>query len=406
VRRGQAHRRLGGLLLAVGLGLLAAGAILLIASSGSQLPAHRPADGQSGRPSRPSPPSPPVPLPAQVAPAAQQYGANVNLLFDQPSSSIGFLLRQMRALRATGATLARSDALWEASEPTPPVHGVHHYNWAFDDRVAALLALTGLRWLPVLDYTAPWDQSVPGQDHSPPRVIAEYADYVRAFAQRYGPDGRFWRERPQIPAQPVQTFEIWNEPDNAQFWTPAPRASQYAALYTAARNAIDSVDPEARVIIGGLEQPTVYLPELVAADPDLRNQVDGVAVHPYGTPDVAIGKVVAARATLRRLGMAGVPLYVTEFGWSTSPPGTPEYAPASRRPGYILRTMTALRRTRCQVAAAVLYTWYSPRQDPANQQQWYGVSGAAAGPTPDTRAFSLGIRRAGGPERGLLLPCG
>jgi hypothetical protein len=346
-----------------------------------------------------------VPLPAQVAPTGLQFGANVNLLFDPLSTPAAFLFRQMRALRATGATLARTDALWEATEPNPPVDGVHHYNWNFDDRVAATLALTGLRWLPVLDYTAPWDQSLPTQDHSPPRVIADYADYAQAFASRYGADGSFWREHPTLPAQPVQTFEIWNEPDNAQFWAPSPNAVQYAALYTAARDAIDAVDPQAHVIIGGLERPTDFLPELLSAAPELRTHVDGVAMHPYGTPSVALAKVAAVRATLRRLGMAGVPLYITEFGWSTSPPGTPEYAPARLRPDYILRAMTVLERTRCGVAEGILYTWYSTRENPADEQQWYGVSGAAATPTPDTEAFARGIGRAGPAARGRVLPC-
>jgi polysaccharide biosynthesis protein PslG len=406
VSRRRRQLRLAALLTAAGVALILAAAVVLGLSSGSHSDLLVPRPRQRlGPPPHLRPPVRPRPRPARAAPATQQFGANVNLLFDTLSTPVPTLYRQMRALRATGATLARSDALWEATEPTAPVNGVHHYNWAFDDRVATLLAVTGLRWLPVLDYTAPWDQSVPDQDHSPPRSIGAYADYAGAFAARYGLAGSFWRAHPQLHAEPVQTFEIWNEPDNAQFWSPTPRPGQYAALYTAARNAIDAVDPQAWVIIGGLERPTSYLPELLAADPGLRGHVDGVAVHPYGTPAVTTAKVAAVRVTLGRLGMARVPLYVTEFGWSTSPAGTPEYAPAAIRPHYILRTMTVLERTRCRVAEGILYTWYSARADPADEQQWYGVSGPAATPTPDTRAFALGIRRSGLAARGLLLPC-
>ena len=81
-------------------------------------------------------------------------------------------------MKATGATVARSDAFWEAAEPHAPVNGSHQYDWSFDDRVAGSLAAHGLTWLPIIDYTAPWAQSVSGQDHSPPRSFADYAAYA------------------------------------------------------------------------------------------------------------------------------------------------------------------------------------------------------------------------------------
>src|ERR1019366_604353 len=55
------------------------------------------------------------------------------------------------------------------AQPGAAQAGHHTYDWAFDDHIAGALATAGLRWLPVLDYTAPWDQSIRGQDHSPPR---------------------------------------------------------------------------------------------------------------------------------------------------------------------------------------------------------------------------------------------
>ena len=119
--------------------------------------------------------------------------------------------------------------------PTPPAAGVHHYDWAFDDRVAGLLAQAGLQWLPVLDYSVAWAQSIPGQDHSPPRSAADYAAYAGAFAARYGPGGTFWAAHPELVAKPVTTIEIWNEPDNGEFWTPTPNAAAYADMYAGAR---------------------------------------------------------------------------------------------------------------------------------------------------------------------------
>ncbi|MGO9821358.1 MAG: hypothetical protein ACLPTJ_11990 [Solirubrobacteraceae bacterium] len=343
--------------------------------------------------------------PRQPPPTAQAFGVNVNLLFNGGTYSQTQINSQLQAVRATGATVARSDAFWESAEPSAPVHGVHHYDWQFDDEVAGSLAQDGLRWMPILDYTAPWAQSIAGQDHSPPSSPADYAAYAAAFAARYGPAGSFWHAHPSLTPEPVQTFEIWNEPDNAQFWTPAPNAAAYAELYEQARDAILAADPTGRVLIGGLTSPGTFLPAMLAADPELRGHIDGIAIHPYGDPLVLLSKVRAARAAITSLRLGPVPLYVTEFGWTTRPRGTVDYAPESARPGYLVATLGALGHLDCGVAAALLYTWVSPESDPANGQDWYGISNPHGGSTPDVVAFTAGLKAAAAPRSTIRL-CG
>ncbi len=328
-----------------------------------------------------APPTPPIP------PPREQFGASVNLLFNGRNISDAVIASQLAALHATGATLARSDALWEATEPTAPVGGVHRYDWSFDDGIAGALASHGLRWLPIVDYSPAWVQSVPGQDHSPPSSDADYAAYAQALAARYGPNGSFWREHPDLPALPVSAFEIWNEPDNSLFWVPHPDPARYAGLYAAARAAIHAVDPIATVLIGGLAYGQSFLPSMVASDPGL--QIDGVAIHAYRTNPLAIVQVVAGmRQTLNALDLQAVPLYVTEFGWTTSPPGALDYLREQLRPRYVELTLPAL--AACDVAATILYTWFSPGQDPRNSQQWFGISASP----PDVAAFAAGVRLA------------
>ncbi len=399
----------------IGLGALAAGVAVVVAVvvltggwSGGAGPGHRPpvtsssatsssatsssATSSSATATGPPPASPGPPRPARPATANEQFGANVNLLFNGHGPPPPIVTRQLQALHATGATVGRSDAFWEATEPRPPDHGRHVYDWSFDDHIAAALADAGLRWLPILDYSAPWAQSLAGRDHSPPRSSGDYAAYASAFAARYGSQGTFWATHPALPRLPVQTYEIWNEPDSGTFWAPQPNPAGYADLYAAARNAIDSADPSARVIIGGLTQLPRFLPALLSARPALRGHIDGVGIHPYGTPAVALKRVRDARATLALLGMAGVPLYATEFGWTTQFPGVQDYVPETQRPGYILSTLAELGRRRCGLAAALLYTWYSPEQSPGEAQQWYGINGLSGNPTADTAAFAAAIR--------------
>jgi hypothetical protein len=364
-------------------GLLVAGitVAILLASRGT----HKP---PTHRPRRPVP--------------ATQFGANVGRLFNDQDYRAGAIAAQLSALRRTGATIARSDALWEATEPAPPRGGDHRYEWGFDDSIAAALATADLRWLPIIDYSAPWAQSVRGREHSPPSSPADYAAYAAAVARRYGPGGTFWSAHPALRAEPVQAYEIWNEPDNDTFWYPAPDPAAYADLYLRARAAVHAVQPAARVLVGGLTHPTSFLPALLAASPALRGQLDAVAIHPYdASPDAVLRSVADVRQTLARLGMGSVPLYVTEFGWTTSPPGALDYQPARLRPSYIERTLSGLGQAGCGIAGVFIYAWLTPERNPRDPQDWFGIHPPSGAPSPDSQAFAQGLAAATGsaPER-------
>ncbi len=320
-------------------------------------------------------------------------GANVNRVFNGLPYPPAQAAALMRALAATGADTARSDALWEVTEPAPG-----HFDWSFDDTVAGELAAAGLRWLPIVDYAPSWAAVQPGLLHSPPAKPATYATFAAALARRYGPRGTFWAAHPGLTARPVQAYEIWNEPDD-QFWAPAPDLPAYARLYLAARAAIHAVDPAALALVGGLVHPATTLPALVAAAPALRGALDGVAIHPYGeTTATVLGVVRDARATLGRLGLGPVPLFVTEFGWVTSPAGARYYVPEAERPALVRNTVAALGHTDCGVAGELLYTWVTPRQNPADEEDWYGIEPASGGASPDVAAFAAGLTAARAPS--------
>jgi hypothetical protein len=405
-------RRRGAVAAAAGVVIVAivAGGVIALTSGGSR-PRHartEPARPGATTPTATTPAAPGPPAPALPAPAGQAFGVNVNRLFNDPGYTPAQISGQLAALHATGATVARSDAFWEAAEPRAPVAGQHRYDWSFSDRVAGALAAQGLTWLPIIDYTAPWAASVARQDHSPPRSDADYAAYAGAFAARYGSGGTFWRAHPGVSPRPVTAIEIWNEPDNPEFWVPHPDAAGYAQLYLAARAAIDDAQPGIRVLVGGLTNAGAFLPAMAQAAPELRGHVDGVGIHPYGTPAVVVSRVRGARAALVRLGMGAVPLYITEFGWTTRPPGAVAYTPAGRRPAEIAGVLTTLGHLSCGLAASLLYTWVTPERNPGDPQDWYGIanpSNPAAG-TPDTAAFAAGLRAAAAAPAGLApAPC-
>jgi hypothetical protein len=352
--------------------------------------------------SSPTAPGPP----GQPAPATIQFGANVNLLLEDPAFTPAERSAGLSALHAAGGTLARTDALWEATEPAPPAGAQHHYNWTFNDTIATALAAHGLRWLPVIDYSPAWVQSVPGTDHSPPRTPADYAAYAGAFAARYGPGGAFWAAHPGLQADPVQMIEIWNEPDNATFWKPGPDAGRYDRLYGLARAAIAAAAPSIRVLVGGLTSGGAarFVGAMLSADPGLAGHIDGVSIHPYGhTPELVVGRIRQIRAALEALGLGGVPLYVTEIGWTTRPKGWLDYLPERLRPSYLATTLADLGHLDCGLAAVTAYTWVSQERDPANGEQWYGIARPGGGQSADSQAFAFGVRAAQSP--GPRLSC-
>lgn len=330
--------------------------------------------------------------PARPAPAGVQLGVNIGQLFNSRLYHRAEIRAQLSELAGTGAKVVRADAFWEVAEPAAPVGGLPRYDWAYADRIVGALAVYRLRWLPVIDYSPPWVQSIQGVDHSPPASPMAYAAYAGALAARYGTGGVFWRAHPRLHPEPVQTYEIWNEPDNVAFWKPRPDPAAYAQLYLRARVAITAVQPGARVIIGGLTRPATFLPALLSAEPALRGHIDGVGIHPYG-PDVqaVLARVRRARQTLRSLGMASVPLYVTEVGWSVQPVGNPGSTPAKRRPGLIFQTLAALRRTDCGLAAVLLYAWFTPDTDPGIGQDGYGIVSTRPRRTPSVRALTAAL---------------
>jgi hypothetical protein len=338
-------------------------------------------------------------------PVGVMLGASVNRLFNDRTYGRDEIDGQLSALAATGATLARTDSLWELAEPSPPTGSGQHFNWGFDDHIVALLAAHGLRWLPILDYTAPWDRLQPGVLHSPPRSPGNFAAFAGALAARYGPDGAFWRSRPDLTPEPTETYEVWNEPDNPVFWAPKPDAAGYAQLYLATRAAIHDVEPGARVIVGGLTRAPAFLPALLAARPELAHSLDGVGLHPYGPgPAAVLAKVRRARHSLDSLGLGTVPLYVTEVGWTIHPAGALDFATARRRPRNIETTLAVLGHTDCRISAVVLYTWVTPERDPRDKEDWFGIHPASGASTPDSRAFAAGIRQAESP-RSILRIC-
>lgn len=304
------------------------------------------------------------------------------------------LARDLDQMAAAGVLTVRRDASWGGSEPKAPDADGHHYDWRATDETAATLAAHGLTWYPILDYSAPWAATIPGDPMSAPRpeTLGDYAAYAAAFAQRYGPDGAFWAAHPELPRLPVAAYELGNEPNAGMFWREQATAPEvYADEYAAARAAIKAVDAKTPVVSAGLldanaTDPNVFLRRMVRRQPSLRKGIDAVGYHPYQMSYARMRDGIARlRQTMNRLRMAATPIEITEAGMTTAWVSESVRATAI---GRLARTLPTDRKL--NVTRFIPYEWASSHQG-ADYGQYWGIMNADGTPTQTGTAYLSAI---------------
>jgi len=220
-----------------------------------------------------------------------------------------------RLLRDSGAGLFRFNLLTTSRDDRGPP-AIPTYDAVIQAAVEQRVEL-----LPVLMRTRPKDRSPAEQVAAPPEGRAQHAEWrrrVRLLAERYGPRGSFWRERPRLPYRPIRMWEVWNEPNLPQFWDYRPtNPSEYGRLLRETREVLRSVDRGARIISGGLASRHSGGPYLGAAlDAAGPCSVDAISIHPYApTVERAMGHLAEARSVADSRGLRDVALWTTEIGW-------------------------------------------------------------------------------------------
>jgi polysaccharide biosynthesis protein PslG len=302
------------------------------------------------------------------------------------------------------------------------------FNWFVPDTMVAALARHGVRGSGSFIGTAYWaaDPALNGA-YGPrawPYDIEGWSEWVAASARRFGSNGTFWAQHPELPYLPIKRWEIGNESNMGIFWRPAANPEQYASVYSASARAITAVDPEAEVIVAGLApifgagtggdlDVATFLKRLTAADPSLRNSIPAVAIHPYAsTPKGARVRVAQFRRAMRAAGMPNTPMIVNEIGWYTQ--GAPGFLLASeqQRARRIATVAKQFWRTDCNLEGFAPYSWITLERDPQNSEHWFGLADAVTG-APNAGGFAYGrqIRRATGeatkaPPKARLRVCG
>jgi hypothetical protein len=197
------------------------------------------------------------------------------------------------------------------------------------------------------------------------------------------------------------------------FWHPQERApEEYAHLYAAARDTIRGVDPDARVVLGGLALANAdvipeaeFVQRMYRERPDLQGNVDAIGFHPYApTVDGIYVKLREFRQTLAAVGAANVPLEITEIGWTTTKTSEADRAAS------LSRLASELPRSDCGIESLIPHTWLTPEQDPNDPEDWFGIVNADASQKPSGAAYLGSVRRSRGlggdaPPSGAVAIC-
>ncbi len=253
---------------------------------------------------------------------------------------------QWNQMGESGVETVRTVFHWDTTQPK-----VDELNWTEPDRLVGLAATQDISLLPVVLGTPDWASDTPGLYGSTPRDPRDYAAFMRALVERYGPAGAFWDERPELPRRPVRTWQIWNEPHLRFHWEtegrrPGAWAGEYARLLRAAYPAVKQADRGATVVLAGLADfAWKHLKRLNRHR--IRGHFDVAALNFFtSTPRRVLKGMRLFRRAMARGREQRVPLWLTETTWPAGQGRVPVPATSWQKGWYTTDTGMAQRLTR------------------------------------------------------------
>jgi len=318
----------------------------------------------------------PIPRPAlQAAPtlniptAPPSFGLNSHLATRYPDPSSMDVPAAL--VSELGVEWVREDFHWHRVQPRPDV-----WDWTFTDAAMRALLSREIKVLGVLGPSVGWATPFSGDT---PNDVSYYApdpdafvEYVRGVVTRY--------------RRYIHHWELWNEPDHPVFWRPAPDPAAYAELLIRSARTIRAIDPEAKVLIGGVNPfDTTFL--RTVAEHGAWDAFDIIAIHPYVNPYAPEdGNLAAAADGVRALAQqyGQKPIWATELGWASGPSDRDAVGRTNgdEQANFLVRAMLTLWQ-----AGVERSFWYSFKDDPGNPYGLIGLGRGRADYSPRKPAF-------------------
>jgi len=231
---------------------------------------------------------------------------------------------ELLRLKRGGVDSVRVPVSWARVMGTP-----NTFDWSGLDGAVERTARARIETLPFVYASPKWvarpENTIPVRNGKQRRA---WMGFLKALARRYGPQGSFWAENPGVPRRPVRTWQIWNEP-NYFYFSKRPNPGRYGQLVKISHRALSSVDPGARLVLGGMfslpreRPPSAYaayrfLLMMYRRHPGIERFFEGIAIHPYTRHYKYLTPILnQVRWAVRRAGDPGVGLWLTEMGWGS-----------------------------------------------------------------------------------------
>lgn len=291
----------------------------------------------------------------------------------------------------SGSGWARIGVGWCSLEEQGPGVVSSWYLSRLDSTVAAARN-RGLKLLLTLNCTPMWAGGDSGYKVLP--SAAYHADYQRVatyLARRY--------------ADTVTAWEIWNEPDcSATGVCPQTDPAAYVPVLRAGYAGIKAGNPNAVVVTGGISGANSdWIRRLYAAG--AKGSFDALALHPYQGPAAEppealpaehpyrITNIPKVRQVMVDHGDAALPIWLTEFGWTTGrTEGWHDGVDEPTQADYLRRALTLIQNNYPYVTHAFWFT-IRDRDDWTPYENSFGLLRLDGTPRPAYTALQQTNRR-------------
>ncbi len=264
------------------------------------------------------------------------------------------LPRDLKMIADAGFKFIRMDLVWSRIEKTK---GVYNFKGSGYDSLTLGCEELGIRVLYILDYSNELYESDRSVRTEAGRKA--FADFAEAAAKRYAGKGILW--------------EIWNEANIKQFWSPQPSMDDYCKLVEAAASRIRNADPSGQVVAGATSQiPLEWFEDCFKNG--LLNWIDVLSVHPYRSqpPETVIQDYAKLRGLIARYAPTGkqIPVISGEWGysninWDKSPLTEQQQAE------YLVRMF--LINSYQKIPVSIWYDWKNDGTDPNEREHQFGT---------------------------------
>lgn len=295
-----------------------------------------------------------------TAPKAGFHTVTIGLGEDYPanSRSLEAARGDLLLLKTNNLHCLRISFSWAEMEPQPG-----SMDWSFWDEFVRQATQAGTRLVPYICYTPKWAAAKPGEEfwRQPPKDTQLFGDFVRRLVERYH--------------EQIHSWEIWNEPDNPEYWSGS--TEEFEQLLETGCRAVRETDPTATVVMGGLAWNLDFL-QTVLSQAQARTNLDVINLHNYyetwsGEPLERLTEYVGRARDLVSEAGGSQQLWMAEVGYSDFRKGA--YVSRTSRAFYnyehtakyqgadLFRTLTLLLAS----GDVSLVTWYRIHDLPSTQ---------------------------------------